>query len=124
MHIGVLGTFPIDKLLKAESVAEIKIAIKEIFEHLYRANRDHPEYPQDRTTALVEAVARDVANQIRQVLSRDVLEIPFTEFTRRTKDTEPCFTQFNQSHDNFFSHHFFNKLYPPLGKILIFFNGK
>jgi len=98
-HNEILSTFPLNGLLTANNIQDIIRAISEIFAHLDTyMNRNN--YPFERVGDLARAVARDVADQIREVLTRDVMTMKYSEFETRTQSTDRLFREFGNRYTN------------------------
>ena len=97
LHNEVLSTFPIKTLQQSGSVRDIIKAINEIFQHL-DAFKLKNNYPVDRIADLAQAAARDVSNQLRDVLSRDIMAIKYSLFVQKTADTERLFHNFQSKY--------------------------
>ncbi|KAJ3336987.1 hypothetical protein HDU93_001788 [Gonapodya sp. JEL0774] len=87
----LMKDFPLGELLSAPDVDRIREAVKLIFQHLGRKLRASP-YPIRRALALVEAISRDLADQMLRVLTpRRLMYIPYSEFDRATAGCEGVF---------------------------------
>jgi len=85
--------------LTANNIQDIIRAISEIFAHL-DAYMNRNNYPFERVGDLARAVARDVADQIREVLTRDVMTMKYSEFETRTQSTDRLFREFGNRYTN------------------------
>eukprot|EP01083_Nonionella_stella_P096780 272139_1 len=99
VHNEVLSTFPIKTLITASTVQDIIRAINEIFQHL-DAFKLKNNYPVERIAILARAAARDVSNQLRDVLGKDIMSssITYSKFQSRTAQTERLFHNFQNKY--------------------------
>ena len=49
----------------------------------------------DRIADLSRSASRDVGNQLREILSRDIMTMPYTDFEARTKPCKELFRTFH-----------------------------
>lgn len=83
--------FPINDLLSATELERIRSAVVALFNHLRKIG--NTKYPIQRALRLVEAISRDLSNQLLKVLStRRLMHVPFGEFE---KVMNQCFDVFN-----------------------------
>ncbi|XP_065175263.1 cytoplasmic dynein 1 heavy chain 1-like [Sycon ciliatum] len=93
----LMKDFPIKDLLAANDLPSIASALVAIFAHLRKVRTI--KYPVQRTLRLVEAISRDLFNQLLQVLStRRLMHISFDEFE---KVMVACFAVFNNWDDEY-----------------------
>lgn len=75
----LMKDFPIDNLLSATDLDELKNAISAIFTHLRKIR--NTKYPLERALELIEAISRDLTAQMLKILgTRRLMHIPFAEF--------------------------------------------
>ena len=87
----LMKDFPINDLLSATELERIRSAVVAIFNHLRKIR--NTKYPIQRALRLVEAISRDLSNQLLKVLStRRLMHVPFDEFE---KVMNQCFEVFN-----------------------------
>ncbi|XP_043279701.1 dynein heavy chain, cytoplasmic isoform X3 [Venturia canescens] len=77
----LMKDFPINDLLSATELERIRAAIQQIFMHLRKIRST--KYPIQRVLRLVEAISRDLGQQLLKVLgTRRLMHIPFDEFEK------------------------------------------
>lgn len=87
----LMKDFPLNDLLSATELDKIKMALQSIFTHLRKIR--NTKYPIQRALKLVEAISRDLMNQLLKVLgTRRLMHIPADEFE---KVMTACFEVFN-----------------------------
>ena len=91
----VLSTFPLNSLKRANSISEVIGPIGEIFQHL-DVNKN--SQPLDRIGNLGRAAARDVVEHLREIISRDVMIIKYSEFEHRTHNSDRLFRDFQNKY--------------------------
>ncbi|RUS77140.1 hypothetical protein EGW08_015096 [Elysia chlorotica] len=93
----LMKDFPINDLLSATELDRIKVAVQVIFLHLRKIRSS--KYPMQRGLRLVEAISRDISNQMLKILgTRRLMHIPFDEFE---KVMAACFEVFSTWDDEF-----------------------
>ncbi|XP_046627104.1 dynein heavy chain, cytoplasmic isoform X5 [Neodiprion virginianus] len=93
----LMKDFPINDLLSATELERIKIAVQQIFMHLRKIRST--KYPIQRVLRLVEAISRDLGQQLLKVLgTRRLMHIPFDEFE---KVMGQCFEVFSTWDDEY-----------------------
>ncbi|RVE54307.1 hypothetical protein evm_001134 [Chilo suppressalis] len=77
----LMKDFPINDLLSATELERIRLAVQQIFSHLRKIRST--KYPIQRGLRLVEAISRDLGQQLLKVLgTRRLMHIPFDDFER------------------------------------------
>ncbi|XP_034944602.1 dynein heavy chain, cytoplasmic isoform X1 [Chelonus insularis] len=93
----LMKDFPINDLLSATELERIRAAVQQIFFHMRKIR--HTKYPVQRVLRLVEAISRDLSQQLLKVLgTRRLMHIPFDEFE---KVMTQCFEVFNTWDDEY-----------------------
>jgi dynein heavy chain 1 len=78
----LMKDFPLDELFAATEVEKIRAAVHSIFSHLKKI-RSCQEYPVQRALRLIEAISRDLLEQMNKVLStRRLMHIQNEEFEK------------------------------------------
>ncbi|XP_055383630.1 dynein heavy chain, cytoplasmic isoform X2 [Condylostylus longicornis] len=77
----LMKDFPINDLLSATELEKIRPAVQLIFSHLRKVRST--KYPIQRALKLIEAISRDLSQQLLKVLgTRRLMHIPFDEFEK------------------------------------------
>ena len=99
-HNDVLSSFPMKALMTSSSVQDMIKVIADIFQHLdaFKLKKLKHNYPVERIAILARAAARDVSNQLREVLSRKVMTMKYSLFVQRTRNTERLFHNFQNKY--------------------------
>lgn len=93
----LMKDFPINDLLSATELERIRAAVQQIFLHMRKIR--NTKYPIQRVLRLVEAISRDLSQQLLKVLgTRRLMHIPFDEFE---KVMTQCFEVFNTWDDEY-----------------------
>ncbi|XP_044006814.1 dynein heavy chain, cytoplasmic isoform X3 [Aphidius gifuensis] len=93
----LMKDFPINDLLSATELERIRAAVQQIFMHMRKIRST--KYPIQRVLRLVEAISRDLSQQLLKVLgTRRLMHIPFDEFE---KVMAQCFEVFNTWDDEY-----------------------
>lgn len=93
----LMKDFPINDLLSATELERIRLAVQQIFTHLRKIRST--KYPIQRVLRLVEAISRDLGQQLLKVLgTRRLMHIPFDDFE---KVMGQCFEVFNTWDDEY-----------------------
>ncbi|XP_077296363.1 dynein heavy chain, cytoplasmic isoform X2 [Arctopsyche grandis] len=93
----LMKDFPINDLLSATELDRIRAAVQQIFSHLRKIRST--KYPIQRGLRLVEAISRDLGQQLLKVLgTRRLMHIPFEDFERVMGQ---CFEVFSCWDDEF-----------------------
>lgn len=93
----LMKDFPINDLLSATELERIRVSVLQIFMHLRKMRCT--KYPVQRVLRLIEAISRDLGQQLLKVLgTRRLMHIPFDDFE---KVMEQCFEVFNTSDDEY-----------------------
>ena len=80
-YMLLMKEFPINELLSATELERISEALKDIFNHVKKLR--NTRYPIERALKLVEAISRDLMDQLLSVLGgKRLLALPFEEFNR------------------------------------------
>ncbi|KAJ1659203.1 dynein heavy chain [Dispira simplex] len=87
----LMKDFPLDELLSATDVDKVREALFLIFGHLNKKLKLSP-YPVRRALPLVEAISRDLNDQLLKVLgSRRLMSMSYSEFERIATGAEQVF---------------------------------
>jgi dynein heavy chain 1, cytosolic len=87
----LMKDFPTNDLLSATELERIRSAVQLIFIHLRRVRST--KYPIQRALRLIEAISRDLSQQLLKVLgTRRLMHIPFDEFERVMNQCFEVFT--------------------------------
>lgn len=96
----LMKDFPINDLLSATELERIRSAVVAIFNHLRKIR--NTKYPIQRALRLVEAISRDLSNQLLKVLStRRLMHIPFEEFEKVMNQCFEVFNTWDDEHEKF-----------------------
>ncbi|XP_069694728.1 dynein heavy chain, cytoplasmic isoform X3 [Periplaneta americana] len=94
----LMKDFPINDLLSATELDRIRSAVQLIFSHLRKIR--NTKYPIQRALRLVEAISRDLGNQLLKVLgTRRLMHIPFDEFEKVMTQCFDVFTTWDDEYD-------------------------
>lgn len=66
----LMKDFPIKELLSATELDRIRHAVLQIFNHLKKIR--NTKYPMSRGLKLIEAISRDLSNQLLKVITNDI----------------------------------------------------
>uniref|UniRef100_A0A0G4FLJ2 Dynein heavy chain, cytoplasmic n=1 Tax=Chromera velia CCMP2878 TaxID=1169474 RepID=A0A0G4FLJ2_9ALVE len=89
--IVLMRDFPINDLLAATSIDQITHAVRAIFAHMKKI-KTATQYPVVRAFALVEAISRDLAQQVLKVLSSQrLMHCDFEAFDHATQGCQDLF---------------------------------
>ena len=96
----LMKDFPINDLLSATELERIRAAVIAIFNHLRKIR--NTKYPIQRALRLVEAISRDLSNQLLKVLStRRLMQVPFEEFEKVMNQCFEVFNTWDDEHEKF-----------------------
>lgn len=94
----LMKDFPINDLLSATELDKIKLAVQMIFSHLRKIRTT--KYPIQRALRLIEAISRDLSQQLLKVLgTRRLMHIPFDEFERVMNQCFEVFSCWDDEYD-------------------------
>lgn len=94
----LMKDFPINDLLSATELERIRSAVQLIFAHLRKVRST--KYPIQRALRLIEAISRDLSQQLLKVLgTRRLMHIPFDEFERVMNQCFEVFTCWDDEYD-------------------------
>ena len=94
----LMKDFPINDLLSATELEKIKPAVQQIFSHLRKVR--NTKYPIQRCLKLIEAISRDLSQQLLKVLgTRRLMHIPFDEFERVMNQCFEIFSCWDDEYD-------------------------
>uniref|UniRef100_A0A336KP21 Dynein heavy chain, cytoplasmic n=1 Tax=Culicoides sonorensis TaxID=179676 RepID=A0A336KP21_CULSO len=94
----LMKDFPINDLLSATELERIRSALQLIFAHLRKVRST--KYPIQRALRLIEAISRDLSQQLLKVLgTRRLMHIPFDEFERVMSQCFEVFTCWDDEYD-------------------------
>lgn len=94
----LMKDFPINDLLSASDLEKIRPAVQQIFSHLRKVR--NTKYPIQRCLKLIEAISRDLLQQLLKVLgTRRLMHIPFDEFERVMNQCFEIFSCWDDEYD-------------------------
>lgn len=94
----LMKDFPLNDLLSATELDKIRTALQGIFQHLKKIR--NTKYPIKRALKLMEAISRDLMNQLLKVLAtRRMMHISFEEFEKVTSAACDVFTTWDDEYD-------------------------
>lgn len=94
----LMKDFPINDLLSATELEKIRSAVQSIFTHLRKVRST--KYPIQRALRLIEAISRDLSQQLLKVLgTRRLMHIPFDEFERVMNQCFEIFSCWDDEYD-------------------------
>lgn len=94
----LMKDFPINDLLSATELDRIRYAVQLIFSHLRKVR--NTKYPIQRALRLIEAISRDLSQQLLKVLgTRRLMHIPFDEFERVMNQCFEVFSCWDDEYD-------------------------
>lgn len=94
----LMKDFPINDLLSATELDRIRSAVQSIFSHLRKVR--NTKYPIQRALRLIEAISRDLSQQLLKVLgTRRLMHIPFDEFERVMNQCFEIFSCWDDEYD-------------------------
>lgn len=94
----LMKDFPINDLLSATELEKIRPAVQQIFSHLRKVR--NTKYPIQRCLKLIEAISRDLSQQLLKVLgTRRLMHIPFDEFERVMNQCFEIFSCWDDEYD-------------------------
>lgn len=94
----LMKDFPINDLLSATELEKIRPAVTQIFSHLRKVR--NTKYPIQRCLKLIEAISRDLSQQLLKVLgTRRLMHIPFDEFERVMNQCFEIFSCWDDEYD-------------------------
>ncbi|XP_055612109.1 dynein heavy chain, cytoplasmic isoform X2 [Uranotaenia lowii] len=94
----LMKDFPINDLLSATELDKIRQAVQSIFNHLRKIRST--KYPIQRALRLIEAISRDLSQQLLKVLgTRRLMHIPFDEFERVMNQCFEVFSCWDDEYD-------------------------
>uniref|UniRef100_A0A1B0B0C4 Dynein heavy chain, cytoplasmic n=1 Tax=Glossina palpalis gambiensis TaxID=67801 RepID=A0A1B0B0C4_9MUSC len=94
----LMKDFPINDLLSATELEKIRPAVIQIFSHLRKVR--NTKYPIQRCLKLIEAISRDLSQQLLKVLgTRRLMHIPFDEFERVMNQCFEIFSSWDDEYD-------------------------
>lgn len=100
-YAQVMKDFPINELLSALDLDKVKEALEKIFNHLLKKLKV-TLYPTQRSLPLVEAISRDLNNQLMKILSsKKLMYMPFEEFENVTNGCDVVFNTWKENSREF-----------------------
>lgn len=94
----LMKDFPINDLLSATELDRIRSAVQSIFSHLRKIR--NTKYPIQRALRLIEAISRDLSQQLLKVLgTRRLMHIPFDEFEKVMNQCFEIFSCWDDEYD-------------------------
>ncbi len=94
----LMKDFPINDLLSATELDKIRTSVQAIFSHLRKIR--NTKYPIQRALRLVEAISRDLSNQLLKVLNtRRLMFISFEEFEKVINQCSEVFGTWDDEYD-------------------------
>jgi dynein heavy chain 1 len=92
--------FPLNGLLAAQDTDSIRAAVVDIFSHLKKIR--NTKYPVPRALKLVQAISRDLTNQLLKVLgTRRLMHVSYEEFDRIMAGCKKVFTVWEDEDEKF-----------------------
>lgn len=92
----LMKDFPLNELLSATDVDKIRESLVLIFSHINKKLRSSP-YPIRRALPLVEAISKDLNEQLLKALgSRRLMYMDYEEFERSTMSTQEVFVTWDE----------------------------
>jgi len=90
--------FPLNELISATELNKITAAIVSILSHLKKIKGS--KYPLVRTLKLIEAISKDLTNQLLKVLSTQrLMAISFDDFEKTMKSCLSVFTAWDDEYE-------------------------
>jgi len=100
-YAQVMKDFPINELLSALDLEKVREALEKIFNHLLKKLKV-TLYPTQRSLPLVEAISRDLNNQLMKILSsKKLMYMPFEEFENVTNGCDIVFNTWKENSREF-----------------------
>lgn len=94
----LMKDFPINDLLSATELERIRASLQQIFSHMRKVR--NTKYPTQRALRLIEAISRDLSQQLLKVLgTRRLMHIPFDEFERVMSQCFEVFTCWDDEYE-------------------------
>lgn len=94
----LMKDFPLNDLLSSTDLNKIQEALQTIFQHLRKIR--NTKYPIKRALQLIEAISRDLMNQMLKVLgTRRMMHIPFEEFERIVHSCMEVFSSWDDGYE-------------------------
>ncbi|XP_011314571.1 dynein heavy chain, cytoplasmic isoform X1 [Fopius arisanus] len=94
----LMKDFPINDLLSVTELERIRAAVQQIFMHMRKIRST--KYPIQRVLRLVEAISRDLSQQLLKVLgTRRLMHIPFDEFEKVMAQCFEVFITWDDEYD-------------------------
>lgn len=95
----LMKDFPLNELFAATEVEKIRAAVHSIFSHLKKI-RSCQEYPVQRALRLIEAISRDLCDQMNKVLStRRLMHIQNEEFEKLQYQCFEVFSAWDEQYE-------------------------
>ncbi|RKP02777.1 hypothetical protein CXG81DRAFT_10371 [Caulochytrium protostelioides] len=92
----LMKEFPLNELLSATDLRRLQSGVDQVFTHLNKKMKLSP-YPVRRALALVEAISRDLADQMLKILERRrLMAIGYAEFKQATDGCEATFATWDE----------------------------
>ena len=94
----LMKDFPLNELISATELSKITAAIVSILSHLRKIRT--LKYPLVRTHKLIEAISKDLTNQLLKVLSTQrLMAISFDDFEKTMKSSFSVFTAWDEEYE-------------------------
>lgn len=94
----LMKDFPLNELISATELGKITAAIQSIFNHLKKIR--NTKYPLNKTLKLIEAISKDLTNQLLKVLSTQrLMVISFEDFEKTMKSCFSVFTAWDDEYE-------------------------
>mmetsp|Transcript_12145 Transcript_12145/g.29873 ORF Transcript_12145/g.29873 Transcript_12145/m.29873 type:complete len:4768 (-) Transcript_12145:256-14559(-) len=90
----LLRDFPIQPLIDAVTINDLKDGVTAIFKHLKKVGQ--MQYPLKRAIALVQTIAKDISLQLRSILNaKRPMFLSYEDFQRSTRDCKHLFQKWD-----------------------------
>ena len=94
----LMKDFPLNELISATELNKITLAIVSILSHLKKIKVT--KYPLTRTLKLIEAISKDLTNQLLKVLSTQrLMAVSFDDFEKTIKACLSVFTAWDDEYE-------------------------
>ena len=96
-HLELMNDFPINALISASTLIQVKEALNIIFSHLKKVKALDSRFPLGDALAIIKCLSRDFATQIEAVLApKNMLELKFNEFKSFAEILKQVFSTWNE----------------------------
>ena len=99
-YMQLLRDFPINSILTSPDILQMTNAVLSVFNHLRRMKSS--QYPVERGFRLLEAISRDLAHQIMDILaSWRMMKLPYDSFVEITDRCDSLFRMWDEQSSHF-----------------------